>query len=202
MKLILLICLGFLAFYIYNNSTENYVYESADGAPPSVYKDPVQKNISGKSKPFQRGVLNLLAGYEVTARILDIGRYRHGKEASIAPMDLTLGWKKMSEEAVFKRLNVRNTHRWYKYNWRGAPPIPPREIVRSSANVHVIPANGSVRDALATLHKYQFVTLKGYLVHYREGTSKKWWEWKSSLSRTDKGDGSCELMYVERVLPH
>jgi hypothetical protein len=37
------------------------------------------------------------------------------------------------------------------------------------------------------------IELRGYLV---EVTAPDGWHWRSSLSRTDSGDGACELMWV------
>lgn len=166
-----------------------------------VKSAPKQKNLSGlSSKPFSIGHVKLLAEYDVTARVLGKKYYNDGKQASIAPLDLALGWQQMAEPAVYNRLNITNSNRWYNYRWSGAPPLVPSAIVKMSANTHIIPANAQVKKALKGVRKGDIVTLKGYLVHYREDVGNRWWEWKSSLTRSDSGDGACELMYVEHVL--
>ena len=64
---------------------------------------------------------------------------RFDREADYAPTDLALGWGRMTEDAVVARLDIRQSGRWYRYRWQGDPPIPLAEIVRSSANMHMVP---------------------------------------------------------------
>ena len=75
-------------------------------------------------------------------------------------------------------------------------PIPKLEIISSSSNMHIIPANERVRSMLKEVRKHDVVRLKGYLVHC---VGKDGWKWTSSLSRNDSGNGACELIYTESV---
>jgi hypothetical protein len=43
------------------------------------------------------------------------------------------------------------------------------------------------------------VSLSGYLVEINGANN---WRWRSSLSRTDTGQGACEVFYVEAVNVH
>jgi hypothetical protein len=102
----------------------------------------------------------------------------------------------MTDPKVIDRLDIHQSGRWYHWRYAGAPPLPVDEIARSSANVHLIPADGAVAKALRGAERGQWITLRGYLVelHAEDG-----WHWRSSLRRDDTGDGSCELMYVQAV---
>lgn len=102
----------------------------------------------------------------------------------------------MSDPAVLDRLDIHQGGRWYFWRYEGAPPLPVDEITRSSANVHLIPADRAVARALRGANAGQRITLRGYLVELRAADG---WHWKSSLRRDDSGDGSCELMYVQAV---
>ncbi len=165
-----------------------------------VVNAPMQKNLSGHTgTTFHNGRLQYLAEYDVTARILGKKYYYSGKESEVSPLDLVLGWGRMSNPSIYSQFRITQQNRFYRW-WTSAYPIPRREIEMSSVNMHVIPANDEVLNALDKLKKGDLVRLKGYLVHYKEGDSRKWWAWKSSLVRTDVGDGACELMYVEQVL--
>ena len=134
-----------------------------------------------------------LAGFSVEARVLGREDYRFDREAAYAPLDLALGWGRMTEEAVVSRLDITQSGRWYRYRWQAEPPIPLAEIVRSSANMHMVPANQAVAADLARIAEGDRVRVDGWLVQLdRPGG----WRWRSSLTREDSGGGACELVYV------
>ena len=41
--------------------------------------------------------------------------------------------------------------------------------------------------------------LTGFLVAVHGAKGGQSWDWNSSLSREDRGDGSCEIMYLTRL---
>ena len=94
---------------------------------------------------------------------------------------------------MLAQLKISQSSRWYHYRWAGDPPLPPREIARSSANMHMIPASESVTRALAAVRKDDRVRIDGWLV---EAKAADGWHWRSSLSREDTGAGACEVVYV------
>ncbi|MFZ5491150.1 MAG: hypothetical protein ACOY6E_01440 [Pseudomonadota bacterium] len=158
---------------------------------------PIQRDLSDGPRFMVGGLAaRTLAEYTVSARVLSTQRYRFGRTAALAPLDFALGWGRMTEPAVLDRLDIRQSGRWYFWRYQGAPPLPQDEIVRSSANVHLIPADRQVADALRRASPGRTVTLRGYLVQIGATDG---WRWTSSLRRDDSGDGSCELMYVQAV---
>jgi hypothetical protein len=62
--------------------------------------------------------------------------------------------------------------------------------------MHIVPANEAVEEALGSIRRGQIIGLTGYLIAVR---SDDGWHWRSSLSRTDSGDGACEVVWVERL---
>jgi len=115
-------------------------------------------------------------------------------ETKYSPTDLALGWGPMANPAVSDKLGISQGGRWYYYQWGSeGPPIAPDEIVRSSANMHMIPADGSVADALAKIRKGDTVHVDGWLVQINRDDG---WHWRSSTTREDSGDGACEVVYV------
>ena len=133
-----------------------------------------------------------LAGFSIEARVLGREDYRLGREAEFSPTDLALGWARMTEDAVLSRLEINQSSRWYRYGWKDAPPIPVDEIVRSSANMHMIPADDAVAAALRRIDRGDRVRIDGWLVQVESDN----WRWRSSLTREDSGGGACELVYV------
>jgi hypothetical protein len=142
---------------------------------------------------LQAADLRPMAGFSIEARVLARRDYRSGREADLSPTDLALGWHRMGEDAVLARLDISQSGRWYQYRWQGEPPLPVAEIVRSSANMHLIPADAAVAAALARIDQDQRVRIDGWLV---EAVAADGWRWRSSTTRDDSGSGACELIYV------
>ena len=138
--------------------------------------------------------LKALARFSVDARILHRKIYRYDRESRLAPVDLALGWKEMSDQAVLDRLKISQSTRFYWYQYQLPPPIPREQIIARSTNVHVIPATPAVASFCKSLRQGELVHLQGKLV---EATGPELNVWRSSLSRTDSGNGACELMLVE-----
>ena len=165
--------------------------------PPSVsaFGDPLQSRLPSGVGPFRlrAATLQPLAGFSVDARVLSRQDYSSGRESDLSPTDLALGWGRMRDEAVLDRLDISQSGRWYTYRWSDDAPIPPDEIVRSSANMHMIPANATAASALADVREGDRVRVDGWLV---EADAPDGWTWRSSMSREDSGDGACEVIYV------
>lgn len=137
-----------------------------------------------------------LASFTVQARVLGVAEYRVGREADLSPVDLALGWGRMSDTTVIDQLDIRQNNRFYFYSWSGQPPLPPHEIVEHSANMHLIPANEGLEKQLRKVRVGNVVELSGYLVR---ADAADGWHWVSSLTRSDSGAGACELVWVERL---
>ena len=163
----------------------------------SFQEEPQQTDTRLPSFRFKDMTVTPLATFLIRARILSRNDYWFGQEAKLSPLDLALGWKHMSDPAVYETLNIRQHSRFYFYSWKENPPLPLQEIVASSANMHLIPADKSVANALSKAKKGKFIRIKGLLV---EVTGSEGWMWRSSLTRSDSGDGACELIFVEAAM--
>ena len=165
---------------------------------PGQQIGPVPEQADTEREPWEMEggtVVQPLAEYRLEARVLSREDYSDAG-AFASPMDLALGWGPMSEQGVLDGLHLSQSGRWYHYSWKGSPPIPVQEIVVNSANTHIIPANARVEDALDDVEEGDRIRLTGVLVSLSRPDG---WHWRSSLTRTDSGDGSCELMWVEAV---
>jgi hypothetical protein len=141
--------------------------------------------------------LRTRAHIALTARVLSREDYRWDAGASLAPMDLALGWGPMSDSAVLARIDIGQSARFYYWHV-GSFPIPRREIETSSANMHLIPADAGVRRAMGRVRQGELVHIEGFLV---DASRPDGWHWRTSLSRDDTGSGACELVYVEQLEP-
>ena len=161
--------------------------------------EPVQGPVRGDPPERIGGFrIHALHSFALQARVLGREDYRFGTEAELSPTDLALGWGRMSDSAVLERLDIGQGGRFYHYRWGAeGPPIPAREIVRSSANMHLIPADAAVASALKRIVPGQVLQLQGWLVRAERDN----WSWASSTTREDSGAGACELVLVTALWP-
>jgi hypothetical protein len=139
------------------------------------------------------------ARYALSARVLHRKNYRDF-QAGLVPFDLALGWGEMADTAVDEWISWRQSGRWYYYTWSADSPYDGRDIRTQSANVHIIPANENLKAALATVAEDDIIFLQGMLVDATTERSGTDFKLSTSLSRSDGGGGSCEIMYVEKVI--
>ena len=144
---------------------------------------------------FRNHTLTPLARFEIRARVLGTERYRFDRASELSLVDLALGWGPMSDTRILEAFSIQQRDRWYFWS-SPRMPIAASEVISHSANMHMIPATGIVGKRLLAVKPGQIVALRGQLVRVdgRDG-----WHWVSSLTRTDTGDGSCEVIWVESV---
>ena len=163
-----------------------------------VAKQPQQVEWTSPESSISHGDFKLkpLAQFSVEARVLHRRNYRD-RGARLSPVDLALGWGRMSDQEVLDRLTISQSSRFYWYEYQLPPPIPQDEIVRHSTNIHVIPADPAIERACRSLRAGELIRLEGELV---EATGPEIGTWRSSLRRDDTGKGACELLLVRSVV--
>jgi len=170
--------------------------------PGVIAPNPPKQTESAKAPfSFEEYRITPLGGFEVNARVLCRKKYSFGKEADLAPVDLALGWGRMSDETVIDKLDIHQSNRFYFWQSKTLP-IPRKEINTHSANMHLIAADASIKKRIKKVRVGHIVEFSGHLV--KATHKKEHWNWKSSLSRTDTGRGACEVVFVEtfRILDH
>lgn len=162
-----------------------------------VADEPMQINLPADTPPFAQGQFRLkpIAVFSIDARLLHRKAYRYDAQAALVPVDLALGWGPMSDQAVLDRLTITQSARFFWYEYQ-QPPIPKDQIISHSTNIHVIPATKAIAAQCKSLRAGALVRLSGDLV---EASGPGIPSWRSSLSRTDTGNGACELMWVKEL---
>ena len=160
-----------------------------------IASDPEQASVTSSDKPFDCRAFHLqpLAHFALDARVLHRKIYRYDRQAELVPVDLALGWGPMSDQRVLDQVKISQSMRFYWFEYKMPPPIPKEEIISHSTNVHVIPSTTAIAARCKSLRVGSLVHLGGDLV---EATGPGIGTWRSSLSRTDTGNGACELMWV------
>jgi len=164
--------------------------------PPGVAAagSPAQRSIDLPAWEHNGFRIRALAEYRIRARLLSREHYWVDGGARLSPLDLAVGWDFMSDQAVLDQLWWSQGHRFLNWTAPGKGwPIPFDELNSHSANMHIVPADASVRSAVEWTRTGRVVTLTGYLIEAEGPGGSKW---RSSLSRTDQGAGACELMWV------
>jgi hypothetical protein len=140
-----------------------------------------------------------LAEYQMSGVVVGKKTYSSGWDGELSPTDLAVVWGKLADPENGRYVTYSQGYRWYHYRWKEGSPVDPSYIASHSSNNHVIPANENIRRAIKAIKRKDRVVLKGFLVNLK-GTSKgETVAWNTSLSRTDTGNGSCELFYVSHV---
>jgi hypothetical protein len=166
--------------------------------PPGITAaDPPRQVKLSEDKVWVAGdyTMTALAEYSIKARVLSRNNFHLGRESDLSPLDLALGWGSMSDQSIIDQIDISQSNRWY--HWKAAVlPIPASEISSSSANVHIIPKDETVKDKLDEVLKGSLIEMNGYLVRI---TAEDGWKWTSSLRRDDTGGGSCEILWVDDI---
>ncbi len=154
-------------------------------------QEPIDGNIAGWQKAG--ATIKPLATFALSARVLSRADYHWDRQAALVPIDLALGWGRMSDSAILAKIDVSQSGRFYYWRVREFP-IPEHEIVTSSANMHLIPADRAIEREIGRSRAGDIVSFDGYLV---EADWPGGGRWVSSLTRSDSGPGACELVWVE-----
>jgi len=99
----------------------------------------------------------------------------------------------MSNETILRFIKISQSDRWYFWRVRKFV-IPRREIETHSSNMHIIPATERIMRMIKRTRIGEAVEFSDYLVR---ADADDGWHWISSLSRTDRGNHSRELVWAE-----
>jgi hypothetical protein len=191
----LIVALAIAALWQGCSSWQLRAVHPADG--PIAPDDPQQTNLDAAPvTTLGRWRLTPRARYDITARILAREDYHFDALADLIPEDLALGWGPMSDNRVLRGFEISQGGRFYSWIPKQALPIPRQAVIEHSANTHVIPADATVARELKRLRVGQVVHLTGALV---DAVRDDGAYIHTSLTRSDSGPGSCEVVLVEHV---
>jgi hypothetical protein len=164
---------------------------------PIAPDDPLQADADGAAPTMLgRWRLTPRARYDITARILAREDYRFDRLSDLSPEDLALGWGPMSDNKVIGAFDISQSVRFYSWMPKQALPIPRQAVIEHSANTHVIPADAGVARQLKRVRIGQVIHLRGYLVNAVRDDGV---DITTSMTRSDSGPGSCEVLLVQQV---
>jgi hypothetical protein len=168
--------------------------------PPGVLaaNQPQQRLVQRPAFQFGAYELTPLAEFDIEARVLSVEKYRTDAGARLSPIDFALGWGPMSDSAVLDHFRVNQGARFFTI-YPDEQAIDMKVALLSAANMHLIPASGTLESELKRVRPGNVVHLRGQLVSVLGPNN---FTWRSSLTRNDTGNGACELFYVESIERH
>jgi hypothetical protein len=161
-------------------------------------RDPEQ-TAGGKAPFIDRGAMVMpFARFAVSAVVLSARAYDLGDDSQgkALPFDLALGWGPMSSPWVISHVDIFQRGRFYFWYVPGGSPIQPSDVITSSSNMHIFPADTEIEKRLSGLGRGSMVRLEGWLADIEIDGRKI----RSSRNRIDTGPGACEIVVVERLL--
>ena len=152
-------------------------------------------------REIKNGQLSIIpvAGYQISGVVVSKEFYSNDWESKISPMDLTIVWGKLAEPDFDRYITYSQRNRWYFYTYKSGSPFDNSFVVSHSGNNHIIPADENINEAIKTIKEKDKVVLVGFLVNLKGTYKGQTVTWNTSLTRTDTGNGSCELFYVSKV---
>lgn len=167
-----------------------------------VSGDPLQAPLSKPLKDIYYNSYRITPKNEFAMKALVLSAKRYARNtgdhpSNLAPVDFAVGWGPMSDPEILTQINIGQQDRWYFFRSSGMSRLKPDGIYRHSGNMHMIPATQEVKDKLLQVQRGDVVSIRGYLVDVQAPVGG--WRWVSSVSREDRGDGSCEVIYVTDV---
>lgn len=171
-------------------------------------REPVQGDASGGTKMTAAGYsveVTYLASYDIEGLVVHRKKYGgSGIGASLAPVDLALAWGSVAANNNNINFHWKQSGRWVYWRVYDISDLAPvggeADVDRQSSNNHIVPANETIRTKVKKVRRGDHIRIKGYLVDiHAEKPDGSYFNWGSSTSRDDTGDGACELIYVTDI---
>jgi len=167
----------------------------------SIDKEPLQVKIEKQIKKYDNFVLEFLYKYKIKGRVVAIKEYYFDNLSGLITHDIGVTWGIMSHTKYFNQVEWSQSNRLLNFSFKKKliDEIGENNMLDHIANVHLIPKNKKIKKEIEKIKKNDIVTFYGYLVNIKK-INKKYYEYaKTSITRTDRGMGACEIMYVIKV---
>ena len=183
---------------------------------PHIGKDYITEDINSIKEPIQRDYnsttiikenntkinVELLYYYEITGLAVATHNYLPTKISNkISPYDVGIVWGELYNNDNWRNLKWIETGNRFLY-WQVKDKEWYQEfgtIEGQYSNNHLIPSDDKIKKKIKKIQKGDIVKITGYLVNLSWNDEKGDYNWYSSTTRSDTGDGACELIYVTDV---
>lgn len=140
------------------------------------------------------------ADFKVAGRVLTRKTYNNDWQSEASPLDLAIGWGELNDTRADNWVNWSQSGRWYYFRWHTDSPYKRQYISTHSSNFHIIPATESLESVLLKIREDDRIILEGQLVDVAATGETESWKNQTSLTRTDSGNGACEILLVKQLI--
>jgi hypothetical protein len=181
--------------------------DNTEAVSSLYFTEPVQTEASG-TVTIRIGSIDIqltkVAEYSISARVIGTRNYRFKTQNRLAPKDVALAWGFLSDESVDDKIKWSMRNRFYTYRIDDGVWLNSigglTAIAHNSANNHLIPADSDAARQIRAVRNGDYIRIEGYLVNvYWTRDNGSWFRWNTSTTRTDTGDGACEIIYVTDI---
>jgi hypothetical protein len=164
-----------------------------------VYQEPIQEPYTGgviyREADGNTYALVPVALYKTSVLVVHTKHY-NDEDAELVPVDLCVVWGVLAENEYLQYTTFIQEDRGCECIYDVGSPVDTPDVLSLFVNIHLIPADDYILQAIMTIRKGQKIVLEGFLVDiYLNGSIYI----ETSRTRADNGEGSCEIMYVTRV---
>lgn len=208
LKILILVFLIAFVIWIYKNNSVKKEIEYVkylDSIP-----NPIQTSTSGKTVKTINGSnidISFVSTYKASGLVVDVQKYLGiNVQNQLSPRDIGLAWGVLSKKESLKKiewtsLGNRFLH-WVAKDNRWINKIGGKSVINECfSNNHLIPSDDKTKKLIKSIKKGDYIRVEGYLVNVHISKSDgSYLYWNTSTSRTDSGDGACEIIYVTNVV--
>jgi hypothetical protein len=198
----------FLVLALSSDWLSSYLRSDGTRRSQAGLHEPVQTQAQGSTTREIDGYsvdITYKYNYTIDALVVSTRNYDSGSLADkLAPVDLGLAWGKVAAYNGSIDFHWDQHDRWIYWHVDDVSQLDPIGTVATVntqySNNHSIPATNSVKSQLEKIKRGDRVKLEGYLVDvYAQRPDGAWFEWNTSDTRFDTGDGACEVFYITNI---
>ena len=149
---------------------------------------------NGLSPILKDQKISVLEPFRGDFRILGSKTYTDDAQAKFSPIDYAVTRGLFTQPEIARQISIKQYDRYL--NWQMArPPVAPQYATQMVSNMHIIPGNPEIAEAIKKVKRGDLVRLTGDLVQVND----KDLVWKSALDWNGVGDGACKLIRVNSI---
>lgn len=173
------------------------------------FSNPIQSNTSGSTMKIVDGEyinISFIASYDIQGRVVDVQNYfEYTTQNKLSPRDIGIVWGNLVKDSYNEKITWSSSGNrflnWHVNDGAWLSSIGGRSYINLHfSNNHLIPSNDDIKLLIKKIKKDDFIQIKGYLVNVNYTTDNGGYVyWNSSTSRSDTGNGACEVIYVTDI---
>lgn len=141
--------------------------------------------------------LKVVKPFEIEAQIIIPKAYVDDHLSPVSPVDFGLVWGAGVDDEFISQFEFNHSKRLLYVRSKGNGYANTDEQMGYFANMHIIPADSLIKEKCLFLKEGDLVYFEGYLVDIYSNIKNS--HLRSSRNMSDRGRGSCEIVYVTDI---